>query len=64
MKRTLTKRMSRAAVFAFLLASLFLGVTTGCRVASAAASTVKIYIGDSKTARHHMAITQIGRAHV
>ncbi len=62
MKRTLTKRMSRAAVFAFLLASLFaslfLGVTTGCRVASAAASTVKIYIGDSKTARHHMAITQ------
>ena len=58
MKRTLSKMMSRAFILALLFVSLFPGVMIGCRVVSAAESTIKIYIGDSKTARHHMAIVQ------
>ncbi len=57
-KKTLYKMVSRAAVFVLLLASLFAGVMADKHTAAAAESTVKIFIGDSKTARHHMAIVQ------
>lgn len=52
MQKTLAGMISRV----FMAVLLFVSLIAGCRIASAADSTVKIYIGDSKTARHHMAI--------